>query len=119
MESYRGLAILTTNMRHAIDTAFVRRIRFIVDFPFPDAELRARIWQTVFPAGTPTAELDFAKLARLNVPGGIIRNIAVQAAFLAAEAASPVRMAHLLQAARVEYAKLERPLSAGETGAWI
>jgi hypothetical protein len=119
MESYRGLAILTTNMKHAIDAAFLRRLRFIVDFPFPDAAYRTRIWQTVFPPETPTDGLDYPKLGRLNVPGGIIRNIALHAAYLAADEDSPVLMEHLLRAARVEYAKLDRPLTSAETGGWL
>ena len=118
MEAYRGLAILTTNMRHAIDTAFLRRLRFVVEFPFPDAAERARIWQRVFPPETPRAGLDPARLAQLGVAGGVIRNIAMHAAFLAADAAEPVRMSHLLAAARTEYAKLERPLGRAETEGW-
>jgi hypothetical protein len=118
MEAYRGLAILTTNMRHAIDTAFLRRLRFVVEFPFPDIAERARIWQGVFPSDTPTAALDIFRLARLGIAGGIIRNIAMHAAFLAADAAEPVRMAHLLAAARTEYAKLEKPLGRAETEGW-
>ncbi|HEX6747309.1 MAG TPA: ATP-binding protein [Longimicrobium sp.] len=118
MESYRGLAILTTNQKSALDTAFLRRIRFVLDFPFPDAAQRAEIWRRVFPGRTPTEGLDPAKLARLNVAGGNIRNIAVLAAFLAADADEPVRMAHLLRAARSEYAKLEKPLTDAEIGGW-
>jgi SpoVK/Ycf46/Vps4 family AAA+-type ATPase len=118
MESYRGLAILTTNMRDALDPAFLRRIRFVVQFPFPDAGQRAEIWRRVFPADTPTDGLDVARLARLNLAGGNIRNIAFYAAFLAADANEPVRMGHLLRAARVEYAKLERPLTEAEIGGW-
>ena len=118
MEAYRGLAILTTNMRHAIDAAFLRRIRFMVEFPFPDAPHRERIWRGVFPPGTPTAGLDPGRLARLNVPGGIIRNIAMHAAFLAADERGPVRMSHLREAARTEYAKLERPFGSAEAGVW-
>jgi hypothetical protein len=111
MESYRGLAILTTNMKSALDTAFLRRIRFVVQFPYPEAEQRAAIWNRVFPPGTPTEGLDMQKLARLNVAGGNIRNIAVNAAFLAAEAGGPVRMAEVMRAARSEYAKMERPMT--------
>ncbi|OQA39753.1 MAG: ATP-dependent zinc metalloprotease FtsH [Chloroflexi bacterium ADurb.Bin325] len=118
MEGYRGLAILTTNMRDALDPAFLRRIRFVVQFPFPDAAQRAEIWRRIFPADTPTEGLDVARLARLNIAGGNIRNIAIYAAFLAADAHEPVRMGHLLRAARVEYAKLERPLSEAEIGGW-
>ena len=81
MEAYRGLAILTTNLKSALDTAFLRRIRFMVEFPFPDAALRAEIWRRIFPAQTPTDNLDVAKLARLNIAGGNIRNIALSAAF--------------------------------------
>ena len=99
MEAYRGLAILTTNLKSALDTAFLRRIRFVVPFQFPDAAQRAEIWRRVFPADAPTEGLDPHRLARMNVAGGNIRNIAVGAAFLAAEAGVPVGMAHVLRAA--------------------
>jgi hypothetical protein len=118
MEAYRGLAILTTNLRAALDSAFLRRLRFIVQFPFPDAAQRAEIWRRVFPAATPTDGLDAGALAQLNVAGGNIRNIALGAAFLAAEAGQPVRMAHLLHAARDEYAKLEKSLTGAEVDSW-
>ena len=118
MEAYRGLAILTTNMKSALDAAFMRRIRFIVQFPFPDVAQRAQIWRGVFPAQTPTEDLDPTRLARLAVAGGNIRNIALNAAFLAADAGQPVRMTHLLKAARSEYAKLEKPLNEMETQGW-
>jgi hypothetical protein len=66
METYRGLAILTTNMKTVLDISFLRRIRFVVQFPFPDATLRAEIWRRIFPADTPVENLDINKLARLN-----------------------------------------------------
>ena len=118
MESYHGLAILTTNMKHALDSAFVRRIRFIIQFPFPGAAERKQIWQRVFPSRTPVAGLDFARISQLNVAGGMIRNIATNAAFLAADQGAAVGMEHILRAARVEYAKLDRPLTPAETGGW-
>ena len=118
MESYRGLAILTTNMKSALDDAFLRRLRFIVQFPFPDAVHRAEIWRRIYPARTPVARLDFARLARLNVAGGHIRNIALQAAFVAADANEPVNMTHLLRAARSEYLKLDRTLTDAEVAGW-
>jgi hypothetical protein len=118
MEAYRGLAILTTNLKSALDTAFLRRLRFIVAFPFPDAAQRAGIWRRTLPPETPTRGLDFEKLARLNVSGGNIRNIALGGAFLAAEADEPLGMEHLLAAARAELAKLEKPLSAAEVAGW-
>jgi SpoVK/Ycf46/Vps4 family AAA+-type ATPase len=118
MEAYRGLAILTTNQKSALDPSFLRRIRFVTKFPFPDPAQRAEIWRRIFPAETPTNGLDHDQLARLNVAGGNIRNIALGAAFLAAEEQSSVRMEHLLRAARSEYAKLEKPLSETEVGGW-
>jgi hypothetical protein len=118
MEAYRGLAVLTTNMRAALDTAFLRRIRFIVNFPFPDFALRRGIWDRMFPPQTPTSGLDLEKLARLNLSGGNIRNVALNAAFLAAEEDCPVRMDHLLKSARRECSKLEKQLSGSEIGGW-
>jgi hypothetical protein len=118
MESYPGLALLTTNLKSAIDTAFLRRIRFVVQFPFPDAAQRAEIWRRIFPPNTPTANLDVVQLSRLNVAGGNIRNIALNAAFLAADAGEAVQMKHVLRAAQTEYGKLEKPLTETEIGGW-
>ncbi len=118
METYRGLAILTTNLRSALDQAFLRRLRFVVLFPFPDAAQRAEIWRRIFPAETPVERLEPNRLAQLNVAGGNIRNVALGAAFLAAEDHGPVRMEHLVRAARTEYAKLEKPLSDAEVAGW-
>jgi hypothetical protein len=119
MESYRGLAILTTNLKASLDVAFVRRLRFIVQFPFPDAPQRLEIWRRVFPKDTPTDRLDFDKLARLGVAGGNIHGIALNAAFLAADDNAKVGMQHLLAAARSEYAKMEKTLSEAEIGGWV
>ena len=118
MEAYRGLAILATNLKNSLDTAFQRRLRFVVQFPFPDAELRERIWRGVFPVQTPLEAINHVKLAQLNVAGGNIRNIALNAAFIAAEADVPVGMSHLLLAARSEATKRERPYSDAETRGW-
>ncbi len=119
MECYRGLAILTTNLKHALDTAFLRRIRFIVQFPFPDTSQRAEIWRRVFPLETPVQDLNIEVLARLNIAGGNIRNIALNAAFLAADAGECVQTTHLLQATHAEYAKLEKSLTDAETTGWL
>jgi hypothetical protein len=116
MEAYRGLAILTTNMKGSLDAAFLRRIRFVVQFPFPDAEQRAEIWRRVFPREAPVDGIDAERLARLIVAGGSIRNIAMGAAFLAAGERAPVRMDHIVRASRAEYAKLEKPLTEAEIG---
>jgi hypothetical protein len=111
IESYRGLAILATNMKGALDTAFMRRLRFIIDFPFPSVTERKGIWQRAFPPETPIAALEFDRLARLNLTGGSIHNIALNAAFLAAQAATPITMPLLLSAARTELHKLDRPIN--------
>ncbi len=118
MEAYRGIALLTTNMRNALDPAFLRRIRFVVQFPFPEAAQRKRIWERIFPPALPVEGVDLNKLAKLNLPGGNIRNIALSAAYIAAEENGPLRMRHLLTAARRECAKLERPLTDTEIGGW-
>jgi len=119
MEAYRGLSILTTNLKSALDTAFLRRLRFVIQFPFPDATQRAEIWRRVFPTKAPTEGLMPEKLAQLNVAGGNIRNIAVNAAFMAAEDDEPVMMKHVLMAAKAEYMKLERPLTDAEVRGWV
>ncbi len=119
IEAFRGLAILTTNLKESIDEAFMRRVRFAINFPFPAPDQRAAIWARIFPVQTPTQDLNADRLAQLNVTGGNIRNIALHAAFLAAEGDGVVTMAHMLRAARAEYAKLEKPLSDAEVKGWL
>jgi SpoVK/Ycf46/Vps4 family AAA+-type ATPase len=112
MEAYRGLAILATNMRSALDTAFVRRLRFIVDFTFPGTAERADIWRKMFPPEVPIADLDYERLARLNLSGGSIQNIVLNAAFMAAaQQPAQVTMPLVLAAARAEFRKMERPIN--------
>ena len=113
MEGYRGLAILATNMKGALDSAFMRRLRFIVDLPFPGASERKLMWQKVFPkrALNDTADLDYERLARFNVTGGNIHSIALNSAFLAAQSHSKVTMPIVLSAARTEYRKLDKPIN--------
>jgi len=77
------------------------------------------IWEGIFPKSTPTDGLDMEKLARLNVAGGNIRNIALNAAFLAADEGGEVRMEHMLRAARSEYVKMEKPLTDSEIKGWV
>jgi SpoVK/Ycf46/Vps4 family AAA+-type ATPase len=111
IESYRGLSILATNMKSALDTAFLRRLRFVVNFPFPGPAERKRMWEHAFPPKVPLDKLDYDRLARLNITGGSVHNIALNAAFLAAQAGTPVTMALILTAARTEFRKLERPVN--------
>jgi hypothetical protein len=119
MEAYRGIAILTTNMRSAIDPAFMRRLRFVVSFPHPDFKQRIDIWHRALAPRVPMEAIDFGRLARLTVTGASIRNIAMHAAFLAADAKRSVTMADLRRAALAECAKLERTPSDIEIGGWV
>ncbi|MEM8639524.1 MAG: AAA family ATPase [Cyanobacteria bacterium P01_G01_bin.54] len=119
LETYNGLAILTTNLKESIDPAFLRRLQFVVRFPFPDEGQRRKIWQRVYPETVPTENLSFQKLAKLNVAGGNIRNIALNAAFKAAAAGTGVTMAHLLAATEGEFRKLEQPLPSREVEDWL
>ncbi|MFP4100057.1 ATP-binding protein, partial [Coleofasciculus sp.] len=119
MEAYQGLAILTTNLLDALDQAFMRRINFSLKFPFPNAPERTEIWQRIFPKETPTKNLDMKKLGKLNMAGGNIRNIALNAAFIAADAGEPVMMKHLLQATKSESLKLGKILTDSEIRGWV
>lgn len=108
METYSGLAVLATNLKSHIDGAFLRRLRFVIDLPFPDAALRETIWASAFPKETKTEGLDFKALGRLDIAGGSIVVIAVNAAFRAAAEGTPVRMDHIGHAARAEMRKLDK-----------
>jgi DNA polymerase III delta prime subunit len=110
IEAYRGLAILATNMKSAIDPGFYRRLRFVVNFAFPGPEERRAMWQRAFPAQVPTEGLDFDRLARLPLTGGSIHNVALSAAFLAAKRGPPVTMPIVLDAARTELRKIGKPV---------
>lgn len=118
IESYDGVVILATNFKKSLDPAFMRRVRFIIDFPFPDEKSREEIWRRIFPENVPLAPLDFKFLSRLSITGGSIRNIALNAAFLAAEEGGPVSMSHIRRAAEEEYNKLGRGMSTAEVGSW-
>ncbi|MGO8884094.1 MAG: ATP-binding protein [Streptosporangiaceae bacterium] len=111
MEDYRGVAILTTNQRHAVDQAFLRRLRFVVSFPFPSPRERELLWRRAFPARAPVGDLDLGRLTKLATTGGMIRNIALNAAFCAAGRQTPVTTELVLEMARVEFRKLQLPVS--------
>ena len=91
----------------------------MVRFAFPEFGDRVNIWERIFPANTPTKNLNYKKLAKLNIAGGNIRNIAMNAAFIAADANQPVQMCHLLKAAQSEYLKLERSMTDAEIKGWV
>lgn len=119
MEEYPGLTILATNLRQNMDDAFVRRLAFVVHFPFPDEESRRQIWQGIWPRQTPLhAGVDLDLFAqRFKLSGGSIKNIALAAAFLAADEGAPVAMTHLYQAARREYQKMGKAIALEEFAA--
>src|SRR5262249_21596314 len=110
MEEYDGIAILATNLRQNMDEAFVRRLQVIVDFPFPNELYRELIWKVIFPKASPLgADVNFERLARhIRLAGGNIKNIAVSAAFFAADDGGVIQTPHILRAAKREYQKLGR-----------
>lgn len=110
MEEYDGIAILATNLRQNMDEAFLRRMQFIVEFPFPDEEHRKSIWEIVFPPEAPVAsDVDFRLLAReIRLAGGNIKSIGLAAAFYAAADGRVIHQQHLIRAARREFQKLGR-----------
>ena len=108
MEEHEGIVILATNFRKNVDEAFNRRVHFSVDFPFPDEKYRLRIWQNIFPEMTPKGqEIDYEFLAKkFSLSGGNIKNIALNAAFLAAEKSEKVGMEHIIRATKREFQKM-------------
>ncbi|MBN2394139.1 MAG: ATP-binding protein [Anaerolineae bacterium] len=117
MEAYDGVTILATNLRGNLDEAFTRRLQFSVEFPFPEAEDRRRIWKTLFPPDVPhVPELDFDTLAqRFKLAGGNIRNALVSAAYMAADDGGQVTMAHLLHGTYRELEKMGKLVTQDET----
>jgi SpoVK/Ycf46/Vps4 family AAA+-type ATPase len=118
MEQYDGLAILATNLRQNMDEAFIRRLQFIVEFPFPDEAHRYRIWQVHFPVEAPRdKEIDCTFLARqFRLSGGNIKNIVLGAAFGAAANGGKIDMDQLIRATKREYQKMGRVPSESEFG---
>ncbi len=110
MEDYNGVSILTTNLRHNLDDAFTRRIRFIVEFPFPDEDNRRQLWQRIWPPEAPLRkDIDFLSLSkRYKLTGGNIRNIVLSAAFYASKNGGYIEMNHLLDATKEEFRKMGR-----------
>jgi len=111
MEAFSGLAILATNMKSALDNAFMRRLRFIINFPYPGPAERHRMWERALPAHVPHEALDFQRLSKLGLSGGNIHSIALNAAFMAAARGTPLTQAMLMTAARSELRKLDKQVS--------
>ncbi len=110
IETYHGLVVLATNAKSSMDPAFLRRLRFVVTFPFPGADERHRIWELTIPEARRGPDLELDRLASLSITGGHIRNIGLNALFLAAAAGTDtVSMAQATQAATTEFRKIGRP----------
>jgi AAA+ superfamily predicted ATPase len=106
MENCKSLAVLAIERQSTLDPAFIRRIQFVVNFPFPDEEARVEMWRRIFPKNTPVESLDINRLAKLKITGGQIRNIALDASFSAANAGVSVNMMHVRKAVQAAYEKL-------------
>lgn len=110
IEAFGGFTIITTNLRHAIDPAFMRRFRFVVDFPMPSEEERLRLWRQAFPKNAPVEPIDWSRLAALPLSGGSIRNVALGSAFLAAEAGGPINRRLIAAELSEELRKHNQPM---------
>jgi SpoVK/Ycf46/Vps4 family AAA+-type ATPase len=113
LEQFKGVTILTTNRRSALDPAFVRRLHHVIEFPLPDAAARELIWQRTFPPDLGRHDLDFGQLAKLELSGGAIRDIALRATQQASATGGPVTMPHVLDSTEAELRKQRRPNSTG------
>ena len=119
IEEYEGIIILATNFLQNFDNAFLRRFKFIIEFPFTDVPRRREIWERVFPADTPREDLDYGYLAEeFKFSGSQIKNVAVAAAFLAAGEGVPVGMRHVLTGVKREMAKTGKTLLASDFGGY-
>jgi DNA polymerase III delta prime subunit len=118
MEEHEGIVILATNLGKNMDEAFLRRMHFTVEFPFPDEKQRQLIWKKIFPDGAPlSADVDYSFLSsKLRLAGGNIRNVALTAAFLAAEESSEIEMRHIILAVKREVQKMGRLCVKGDFG---
>ncbi|OCT11384.1 hypothetical protein A8709_06840 [Paenibacillus pectinilyticus] len=116
MEEYQGITVLATNLLNNIDEAFLRRINYVIKFPFPDSEYREKIWQSMFPPAAPLSDdVDFKYLAqRYEIAGGNIKNVVLSSAFLAAESGESIRMQHIIKSIRHELQKSGKILARQE-----
>ncbi|MDH3278467.1 MAG: AAA family ATPase [Nitrosopumilus sp.] len=112
LEEHREIVILASNLAQNIDAAFARRIHFRIEFEFPDKKSRLGIWKSIFPEDTPLDKnIDFEFMSKFDVAGGNIKNIALAAAFLAADEGSKILMNHLITATKKEFEKIGKPVT--------
>jgi len=121
MDEYEGMVVLATNLRKNIDEAFSRRMHFTLEFPIPDEDDRKRIWQNIFPAEAPLdTDIDFNFLSRqFQITGGNIKNIALGAAFLAAQNGNEINMNNIIKAIKREYQKMGKLCTENEFARYI
>ncbi|WP_236704918.1 ATP-binding protein [Deinococcus grandis] len=108
LETFNGLALLTTNLESSMDVAFMRRLQFVINFRAPQAPERERLWRGAFPAALDTTDVDFARLAQADVAGGNIRSVALNAVFISVSRGQALTHALVEEALRLEYRKLGR-----------
>ena len=111
MENYRGLSLLTTNLKDNIDSAFLRRFRFVIEFHYPNRSQRERLWKKLLSGKLACKNIDCQKLSTIDINGASIRNVFLTAAFLAAQHKEKLTLSHLKEALQQEFLKLERPIS--------
>ena len=119
MEEYEGIVILASNFKSNIDEAFLRRIHFVIEFPLPDDDLREKIWRNIFPKETPlNKDVDYSFLSKFKITGGNIKNIALNAAFLAASDSGDVKMEHIIRATKREFQKMGKLCTPADFGGY-
>lgn len=117
IEEFGRIAILASNLRENIDTAFIRRMKYVIDFQSPDKAMREEIWRRGFSDGVPMGDIDFGFLARqFELAGGNIKNIILTASFIAAGCDEPVNMAHIFKAVENEYGKYSKKMMPEDFG---
>ena len=110
IEEHEGIVVLATNLRKNIDSSFVRRMHFVVDFPFPNKKCRFEIWKKVFPENTPMDDVDFDFLSKLKISGGDIKQFALKAAFLAVQNSDEIKIEHIVNSIKIKFQKNRKSL---------
>jgi SpoVK/Ycf46/Vps4 family AAA+-type ATPase len=117
IEQFDGIAILATNLRENMDSAFIRRMKYIVDFQMPDKEMREQIWRNGFSESVPRGDLDYDFLAeQFELSGGNIKNIILTATFMAAGRNERVEMSHIFESVENEYYKYSKKMTVEDFG---
>jgi SpoVK/Ycf46/Vps4 family AAA+-type ATPase len=117
VEQFNGVAILATNLRENMDSAFIRRMKYVIEFPMPNKDMREQIWKNSFSENVPTGNIDYEFLSeKFELSGGNIKNIILTATFLAAGKNEAVGMIHILEAVKNEYYKYNKEMTIEDFG---